>query len=476
MTPDEVKKLLPDYILNLLDEKQNQEVKTYLDQSPTLQREEKKLRNYFASLQALESYKASPGFLVEVNRRLESGPSWFQRILKSLFFPFHVKIPMELAGLTLSIVLVILLLDPFNPKNIPPLTVEKKSDETIDFVTSAPEPKSKSSSEIVTEPVVEAPAKEIIKPKKSLAANRVKKKSISPKPASPVLKKKSRVRRKSELIATMPTQGEQSERMKKAATSPEPGTGGAQVAAESAITDSERKARSNQITAGQSKIYSAETEKKEKPESLGMAVSKDKSKSITFSESRNELTSAQPMRNLDVFDASDEELNELEDTEEMLPLAVDQVHPAPESKPVTLEQLTFLIHPSKSGEQNNKEKSDLKALRKKSAKASKPVGTETEMKTSPRQGKIEQSQTSEAPSDFFFQVEKQIINGGGTIVTKKKRGMRDKKREYLIQMKRKNFGQFKLGMEKLGVFPRDPDLSQISPDELLQFKLLVVIK
>jgi hypothetical protein len=112
MTDNELIELLPDYIRGQLDDATESEIKTRLEISEELRMALDRARRYIDSLEALEPALASDNFLREVHERIEAR----QRVFNLLFRPFHIKLPVELAGIAATVILVVFMFNPFSGK------------------------------------------------------------------------------------------------------------------------------------------------------------------------------------------------------------------------------------------------------------------------------------------------------------------------------------------------------------------------
>ena len=100
-----VKELLSEYIDDTLDHETRKTVEKHLSTCKGCAEELASLRSLVEELGSLEKVKPPADFLEQLHERLEA-PSGFTRIVRKLFVPFHVKIPLELATATLLAVLV----------------------------------------------------------------------------------------------------------------------------------------------------------------------------------------------------------------------------------------------------------------------------------------------------------------------------------------------------------------------------------
>ena len=100
-----VKELLSDYIDDTLDQETRETVEKHLSTCEGCAEELASLRSLVEELGSLEKVKPPADFLNQLHERLDA-PSGFTKIVRKLFVPFHVKIPLELATATLLAVLV----------------------------------------------------------------------------------------------------------------------------------------------------------------------------------------------------------------------------------------------------------------------------------------------------------------------------------------------------------------------------------
>lgn len=126
MDNNKIKEMLPDYVQGLLSEEDSLAVKEQLEKSEPLRKEYEELRSYYHAIGTLKPVKAPHNFLDKIHSRIEA-PSPLAQVLKKLFYPFHIKIPIELAGVVLTAVLLILIYNPFSSKKIPPVDFDKLS-------------------------------------------------------------------------------------------------------------------------------------------------------------------------------------------------------------------------------------------------------------------------------------------------------------------------------------------------------------
>lgn len=112
MTDNELKQFLPDYLRGLCDDATAAEIKIRLASSEELRSALEDAQRYIDTLDAIEPDLASDSFLQKVQERIEAR----QRIFDLFFRPFYIKIPAELAGIAVTVALVIFIFNPFPGK------------------------------------------------------------------------------------------------------------------------------------------------------------------------------------------------------------------------------------------------------------------------------------------------------------------------------------------------------------------------
>ncbi|RPI79094.1 MAG: hypothetical protein EHM45_04150 [Desulfobacteraceae bacterium] len=138
-----VKGLLSDYMDGRLDTDRAALVENHLAQCAKCQEELASLKALVHELRSLEPLKAPEGFLASIHSRLEKETFW-ARVKAFLFIPARIKISMELATLTATVVVAFFVfhLVPFTPseKSLQ-FQASKKNKETPLPALSAPAPK-----------------------------------------------------------------------------------------------------------------------------------------------------------------------------------------------------------------------------------------------------------------------------------------------------------------------------------------------
>jgi hypothetical protein len=105
MECDEIKELLSEYVDDMLDPETKAVVDEHLSACGDCQQELVSLKALVSDLDSLESVEAPKDFLDQLHERMEKR-SRFSEILRTLFVPIRVKIPLEFAGAVAVAILV----------------------------------------------------------------------------------------------------------------------------------------------------------------------------------------------------------------------------------------------------------------------------------------------------------------------------------------------------------------------------------
>ena len=101
----EIKERLSAYVDDVLDAESKAVVEEHLSTCKDCQQEMVSLKALVRELGSLESVEAPRDFLDQLHERIEAR-SWFPKILRTLFVPMRVKIPLEFAGAVAVAILV----------------------------------------------------------------------------------------------------------------------------------------------------------------------------------------------------------------------------------------------------------------------------------------------------------------------------------------------------------------------------------
>jgi len=108
-------KWLSEYIDGALDAQTRAEVEKHIAVCENCKQELASLRAVVEELGALDPVKPPADFLEKIHERMETR-SGFNKILRKLFVPFHIKIPLELAAAATVTILVVLVLNIQQPE------------------------------------------------------------------------------------------------------------------------------------------------------------------------------------------------------------------------------------------------------------------------------------------------------------------------------------------------------------------------
>ena len=117
MKTEEIRDLLYDYARGVLPVEQTASVEEHLKCSDDLRKELKRITSYYEGIDAADPVIVPADFLNNVHTRIKSSSS--KSFLEKLFFPLHVKIPLELTGVFATVTFVVVLLIPqLEKKNV----------------------------------------------------------------------------------------------------------------------------------------------------------------------------------------------------------------------------------------------------------------------------------------------------------------------------------------------------------------------
>jgi hypothetical protein len=102
-----VKELLSEYVDDVLDPGLSLEMREHLVTCGDCSAELESLQSYLAAMQSLERLRAPADFLEGMRERLQK-PSVTRRLLDKLLVPWHIKVPLEVAGICAVVLLIIL--------------------------------------------------------------------------------------------------------------------------------------------------------------------------------------------------------------------------------------------------------------------------------------------------------------------------------------------------------------------------------
>lgn len=121
-----IQEMLPDYVRGLLNEEASRIVQENLERSGPLRKEYEELQTYYRALETLEPVKASNTFMHAVHSRIGT-PLLLSQLIKKIFTPLPVKLPLELAGLAVTVAIVVLVYNPFSSRKIAPVVFDESA-------------------------------------------------------------------------------------------------------------------------------------------------------------------------------------------------------------------------------------------------------------------------------------------------------------------------------------------------------------
>jgi hypothetical protein len=115
MVSEEIRAMIPDYVRGLLSPSDMKEVEAAMNGSPEILQEFEAAQVYYAALNQIPEVKAPPDFISRVNRMIDH-QSFVSRFRRFFFEPLHIKLPIELAGVTIGLVVILAVHYPFQPR------------------------------------------------------------------------------------------------------------------------------------------------------------------------------------------------------------------------------------------------------------------------------------------------------------------------------------------------------------------------
>lgn len=115
MNHEEMTDLLHDYARGKLSDEKRIVVERALEKDHGLRAELESVRAYYGDLKSMPEIKAPRDFLSKVRGRIER-PGVLGQLRDLLFFPLHIKLPIEITATVALSLLVIIIYNPFAPK------------------------------------------------------------------------------------------------------------------------------------------------------------------------------------------------------------------------------------------------------------------------------------------------------------------------------------------------------------------------
>ncbi len=131
MNCNKTKPLLADYLNNELSKEIEKDVKKHIELCEKCMQEINFLKSYFNEVKNIKTVEAPENLLDKIHIRLKQKSS-LKKMLKKLFIPFQIKIPIQLATVTTAVILILLLFNPLKQFFIhkPPQIADKTNNET----------------------------------------------------------------------------------------------------------------------------------------------------------------------------------------------------------------------------------------------------------------------------------------------------------------------------------------------------------
>ena len=136
MKCSEIKLLLSEYIDNTINAQDRLKIDNHLKGCEKCESEYMSLKNILGELGELPTVKAPDDFLESIRTRMESGID-INTIIKKLFVPFTIKVPMQIVTAAASAVLIIFIINVFQQeKPISNLLYKQRAEKLEDTITT----------------------------------------------------------------------------------------------------------------------------------------------------------------------------------------------------------------------------------------------------------------------------------------------------------------------------------------------------
>lgn len=425
MDNNKIKEMLPDYIQGQLSKEDSVAVKEQLKKSGSLRREYEELRSYYNAINTLKPVKAPGNFLDNIHARIAIQPP-LVKFVKTVFHPLHIKVPLELAGVALTTVLVILIFNPFKPKTIPPVVFDETGIQT--------------EKPLVESKIVEEKAEEVVA---ELQDKKVEKEPQPVKQTPEVAKPEDVIKAKKTIPTTKQPVKKQEEvhyALKKdiSPTTPSEATQGAASAPAESQTRDELKAELHE------KIASLESTK-------------------------HGLSKPAPIMELAEEEVYADEIIERSDS---IVLSKRQIKPEPVDIGLLALSIAKKDEPKREFLELKSKKTE--SRKKKRLRSSEKTGAVTPTKAAPEAAEAVQP---ESENDIIFaQVQSTIKANKGEFTLLQDKPQKLDKRYYVIEISSENFSALRKALEKQGVVIEENFSFDEEESELIKFNLIVRIE
>jgi anti-sigma factor RsiW len=137
MKCDEVRKNLQSYIDGILDDRSIEKVEAHLAECTGCTNELELLREYSEEMGSLSKVEPPEDFLKELHERLERRSS-LKGVLRTLFVPAKIKLPVEFAAVATAVIALLLVLNVIVPSQREPLPTPELREDEVAASTEGP--------------------------------------------------------------------------------------------------------------------------------------------------------------------------------------------------------------------------------------------------------------------------------------------------------------------------------------------------
>lgn len=106
MECSQIHELLSAYVDDVLSPKESEQLEEHLSVCPACTEELQALEAYLGAMHSLKRIDAPADFIQSVHDRIEK-TSFLRRLVKKIFVPVHIKIPLELAGVVAALLIAV---------------------------------------------------------------------------------------------------------------------------------------------------------------------------------------------------------------------------------------------------------------------------------------------------------------------------------------------------------------------------------
>lgn len=121
-----VREKLSDYIDGMLSREESSSVKEHLDRCPACMEDYADMVKIIGHMNRMETLETPDSFLAKVHERIDK-QSVLHRLIKGLFLPIKIKVPLELAGLAAAALLVVYIIGVHGKRQVYELAYVQRS-------------------------------------------------------------------------------------------------------------------------------------------------------------------------------------------------------------------------------------------------------------------------------------------------------------------------------------------------------------